>query len=66
MRWHGPVELARMSAAYSGFPHIDGLEGLRLVPGMPVEAFIRTGERTVLSYVMKPFTDQINRSFRSG
>ena len=41
------------------------LEGLRLVPGMPVEAFIRTGERTVLSYVMKPFTDQINRSFRS-
>ena len=41
------------------------LEGLRLVPGMPVEAFIRTGERTVLSYVMKPFTDQITRSFRS-
>ena len=41
------------------------LGGLRLVPGMPVEAFIKTGERTVLSYVMKPFTDQINRSFRS-
>jgi len=41
------------------------LGGLRLVPGMPVETFIRTGERTVLSYVMKPFTDQINRSFRS-
>jgi HlyD family secretion protein len=40
------------------------LEGLRLVPGMPVEAFIRTGERTVISYVMKPFTDQLNRSFR--
>ena len=41
------------------------LGGLRLVPGMPVETFIRTGERTVLSYVMKPFTDQITRSFRS-
>ncbi|HEX8165980.1 MAG TPA: HlyD family type I secretion periplasmic adaptor subunit [Beijerinckiaceae bacterium] len=40
------------------------LEGLRLVPGMPVETFIRTGERTVLSYVTKPFTDQINRAFR--
>ena len=40
------------------------LEGLRLVPGMPVEAFIRTGERTVLSYVAKPFMDQLNRSFR--
>ena len=41
------------------------LGGLRLVPGMPVETFIRTGERTVLSYLMKPFTDQITRSFRS-
>ena len=41
------------------------LEGLQLVPGMPVEAFIQTGERTVLSYLMKPFTDQITRSFRS-
>jgi HlyD family secretion protein len=43
---------------------IGRLDGLRLVPGMPVEAFIRTGERTVLSYVTKPFTDQINRAFR--
>jgi len=38
MRWHGPVELARMSAAYSGFPHIDGLEGLRLVHCVGAEA----------------------------
>jgi HlyD family secretion protein len=40
------------------------LQGLRLVPGMPVEAFIRTGNRTVLSYLTKPFTDQLTRSFR--
>jgi HlyD family secretion protein len=40
------------------------LDGLRLVPGMPVESFIRTGERTILSYVTKPFSDQINRAFR--
>ena len=33
-------------------------EGLKLVPGMPVEAFIQTGERTIVSYLTKPFTDQ--------
>ena len=27
---------------------------LTLVPGMPVEVFIRTGERVVLSYFLKP------------
>ena len=37
---------------------------VRLVPGMPVEAFVKTGERTVMSYLMKPLTDQVNRAFR--
>jgi membrane fusion protein, type I secretion system len=40
------------------------LGGLKLLPGMPVEAFIQTGERTVLSYLTKPFTDQAARAFR--
>jgi HlyD family secretion protein len=40
------------------------LEGLRLVAGMPVEAFFLTTKRTMLSYVMRPFSDQIHRSFR--
>lgn len=40
------------------------LGNVNLVPGMPVEAFIRTGERTVLSYLLKPFTDQVQRAFR--
>jgi HlyD family secretion protein len=40
------------------------LGGLKLLPGMPLEAFIQTGNRTVLSYLMKPMTDQIARSFR--
>jgi HlyD family secretion protein len=40
------------------------LGGLKLLPGMPLEAFIQTGDRTVLSYLMKPMTDQIARSFR--
>lgn len=37
---------------------------LELVPGMPVEVFISTGERTALSYLAKPLTDQMNRAFR--
>ncbi len=43
---------------------IERLKGLRLVPGMPVETFIRTGDRTVLSYLTKPLTDQINKTWR--
>lgn len=39
-----------------------GSKGLR--PGMPVEAFVQTGERTALSYLIKPITDQIMRAFR--
>ena len=42
------------------------LEGLILVPGMPVEAFIRTGERTPLAYLLKPFTDYFTRAFRES
>lgn len=34
------------------------LVGLRLRPGMPVEAFVRTGERTLLSYLTKPLRDR--------
>ncbi len=37
---------------------------LKLVPGMPVEVFLSTGERTALSYLVKPFADQMNRAFR--
>jgi HlyD family secretion protein len=35
-----------------------------LVPGMPVEVFVKTGERRVLSYLVKPLSDQITRAFR--
>jgi HlyD family secretion protein len=31
---------------------------------MPVEAFIKTGERTVVSYLVKPLRDQITRAVR--
>lgn len=37
---------------------------VRLVPGMPVEAFVQTGERTVISYLLKPLRDQATRAFK--
>jgi HlyD family secretion protein len=43
---------------------IERLGDLRIVPGMPVEAFIQTSARTVMSYLVKPLHDQFNRAFR--
>lgn len=40
------------------------LKDIRLVPGMPVEAFIQTHERSPLQYLLKPLRDQIARTFR--
>jgi HlyD family secretion protein len=40
------------------------LGNLKLIPGMPVEAFIQTSPRTVMSFLTKPLTDQIAHSFR--
>lgn len=37
---------------------------VRLVPGMPVEAYIQTGERSVLSYLLKPLADQVAKAWR--
>ena len=43
---------------------IKRLGDVKLTPGMPVEAFIQTGERTMLSYLVKPLHDQLMRAFR--
>jgi HlyD family secretion protein len=40
--------------------------GLTLLPGMPVEAFIRTEERTPFDYLAKPIADYFARAFREG
>ena len=42
----------------------DELGDVTLVPGMPAEVFITTGSRTMFSYLFKPFTNAITRSFR--
>ncbi|MEX8517121.1 MAG: HlyD family type I secretion periplasmic adaptor subunit [Leptothrix sp. (in: b-proteobacteria)] len=46
------------------------VEGLRMLgenhiqPGMPVEVIVKTGERTFMSYLIKPLTDRFARSFK--
>jgi HlyD family secretion protein len=46
-----PAEVARLGEA-------------KLIPGMPVEAFVQTGDRTLMSYLVKPLSDQLMRAFR--
>lgn len=46
-----PAELARLG-------------DLTLLPGMPVEAYLGTGDRTVLAYLLHPITSHIRRAFR--
>ena len=41
-------------------------ENARLVPGMPVEAFLRTADRTPIAYLVKPLTDYFTKAFREG
>lgn len=37
---------------------------LKLVPGMPTESFIKTSERTIASFLMRPVLEHMNRAFR--
>ena len=45
---------------------LDKLEGLEILPGMPVEAFIKTQDRTPLDYLIKPLANYFNRAFREN
>ncbi len=42
------------------------LGSAELVPGMPAEVFIETGDRTALSFFVKPLTDRLARTFIEG
>ncbi len=52
----GTVELDKGQTFYVG--------DRAVLPGMPVEAFITTGRRTALSYLIKPLTDHFSRAMR--
>ncbi len=45
---------------------LDKLVGLDILPGMPVEAFIKTADRTPLEYLLKPVANYFNRAFREN
>jgi len=42
------------------------VKDMALVPGMPVDAYLQTGDRSVLGYLLKPLTDHLNNTFRDG
>ncbi|ABE46801.1 HlyD family efflux transporter periplasmic adaptor subunit [Polaromonas sp. JS666] len=42
------------------------LTGLSLRPGMPVELFIKTGERTLMNYLFKPLLDRFHGGLREN
>ena len=41
-------------------------ENLALIPGMPVEAYLRTDDRTPIAYLVKPLADYFNKAFRES
>lgn len=47
-----------------GEAELGKLKGFKLIPGMPVEVTIRSGERTALDYFITPFTDMFDRAFK--
>ncbi len=40
------------------------LEGLKVLPGMPVQVFLKTADRTPLEYLIKPLADYFEKAFR--
>ncbi|WP_386680196.1 HlyD family type I secretion periplasmic adaptor subunit [Loktanella sp. R86503] len=41
-------------------------DGMTLIPGMPVEAYVRTADRTPMNYFLKPFADYFAKAFRES
>lgn len=55
-----PYYLAQVSVTDEG---MDMLRFNHVRPGMPAAVLIRTGERTMMNYLLKPFLDRLNKSF---
>ncbi len=63
------VDKETQRAYYTARVRIDAaslreLPEVEIVPGMPVEVLIKTGEFTVAHYVLRPILDSFNRAFR--
>jgi HlyD family secretion protein len=40
------------------------IEAFQATPGMPADVYIKTGERTFFSYILRPLLDSLSRAFR--
>jgi membrane fusion protein, epimerase transport system len=58
---HQPYYLARIQVTPESMSRLGGRS---LQAGMPVEAMIKTGERTFFDYLTRPLTDRVARAFR--
>ena len=45
---------------------MERIDDLGPLPGMPVEVFFKTYDRTPIEYLVKPLTDCLNLAFREG
>lgn len=54
-----PYYLAQVAVTDEG---MEALRGNNIRPGMPAAVMIRTGERTLLGYLLKPFKDRLDKS----
>jgi epimerase transport system membrane fusion protein len=43
---------------------LEDYDGVRLMPGIPVEVALKTGSRTMLQYLAEPITDIMQRGMR--
>lgn len=57
----GDYYLARVETTPEG---LKLLKDQRVQPGMPVEVVVKTGERTFITYLTKPLSDRMARSFK--
>lgn len=57
-----PYYEVKLELTPKGYTQLQGYQ-FSLVAGMPAEVMIKTEERTILSYLIKPFFDMLNRSF---
>ena len=58
-----PYFLARITLTPESEASLDAMEGLYLIPGMPAEVLIKTGDRTLFKYLAQPFSNMFARSF---
>lgn len=56
---------ATLALRHEGLDVLDS-EGGRLIPGMPVEVYVKTGERTFLDYLARPMQDLLARALNEA